>query len=374
MSCRLSFWLLLSLSGSALAQVSPDLPGTVVSYSPSSSAKYVGSPGLAKLPDGTLVASHDEFGGGSSMNTSAVTRVFRSTDGGLIWTPAAVINGAFWSSLFFHRDELYLLGENRQYGDVVIRRSSDGGLTWTNPASATTGLLAGGSQYHGAPMPVIEHAGRLWRAMERRDPASGWAPNFRAAMMSAPADANLLDAGQWTFSNLLPSQPSWLGGEFGGWLEGNAVVDPAGNLVNLLRVDHPDHPEKAAMLTVSANGQTIAFNPATGFVNLPGGSKKFAIRHDPESNRYWSLANRVPAAFQSGSHPGSTRNTLSLVSSANLRDWIDHGTVISHPDITRHGFQYVEWLFDGDDRSGAYCEVTCTRTPRVTASDVNISA
>lgn len=349
MTRRLSHLALLAFPFAALAQVSPDLPGTLVSYSPSSSNKYVGSPGLAKLPDGTLVASHDEFGGGSTMNTSAVTRVFRSTDGGLTWTPASVVDGAFWCNLFVHRGALYLLGVNRQYGDVVIRRSTDGGLSWTSPVNAGSGLLAGGGQYHCAPMPVIEHGGRLWRAMERRDPASGWAPNFRAGMMSVPAGADLLDSSQWTFSNLLQSQPSWLGGEFGGWLEGNAVVDPAGNLVNLLRVDHPDHPEKAALLTVSANGQSTGFDPATGFVDLPGGAKKFAIRHDPASNRYWSLANRVPAAFQAGRHPASTRNTLSLVSSANLRDWTDHGTVLSHPDPTRHGFQYVEWQFDGDD-------------------------
>jgi hypothetical protein len=31
-------------------------------------------------------------------------------------------------------------------------------------------------------------------------------------------------------------------------------------------------------------------------------------------------------------------------------------------------------LLAGCDRSGEYSEVTCTRTPRVTASDVNISA
>lgn len=349
MTRQLPCFILLGLSVAASAQVSPDLPGRLVSYSPSASSKYIGSPGLAKLADGTLVASHDEFGGGSSMNTSAVTQIFRSTDNGVSWTPAAVVNGAFWSNLFVHRGALYLLGVNRQYGDVVIRRSSDGGFTWTAPDSADTGLLAGGGQYHCAPMPVIEHAGRLWRAMERRDPASGWAPNFRAGMMSIPTGADPLDASRWTFSNLLPSQSSWLGGGFGGWLEGNAVVDPAGNLLNLLRVDHPDHPEKAAMLSVSPDGLATAFDPATGFVDMPGGSKKFAIRHDAVSNRYWSLANQVPVAFQAGRHPASTRNTLSLVSSADLRQWTDHGTVISHPDPTRHGFQYVEWQFDGDD-------------------------
>lgn len=349
MRCLFPCLAFLACSFAAVSQVSPDLPGTLISYSPSASNKYIGSPGLAILPDGNLVASHDEFGGGSTMNTSAVTRVFRSTDRGRTWTPAAVINGAFWSNLFVHRGALYLLGVNRQYGDVVIRRSDDGGSTWTSPGSASTGLLAGGGQYHCAPMPVIEHGGRLWRAVERRDPASGWAPNFRAGMMSAPAGADLLDAAQWTFSNLLPGQSTWLGGKFGGWLEGNAVVDPAGNLVNLLRVDHPDHPEKAALLTVSASGESTGFSPFTGFVDMPGGAKKFAIRRDPVSNRYWSLANRVPADFQSGRHPASTRNTLSLVSSADLRGWTDHGTVLSHPDPARHGFQYVEWQFDGDD-------------------------
>ncbi len=340
---------LLGLCLTAIAQVSPNLPGTLISHSPPPSNKFVGSPGLAKLPDGTLVACHDEFGGGSSQNSSGVTRVFRSTDGGLTWSPAAVINGAFWSNLFVHEGALHLLGTSHQYGNAVIRRSNDGGTTWTTPASATSGLLAGGGQYHCAPMPVIEHAGRWWRAMERRVPASGWAPNFQAGMMSAPAHGDLLDAGRWTFSNLLPGQAAWLGGKFGGWLEGNAVVDPAGRLVNLLRVDHPDHPEKAALLSVSPDGRTIAFDAATGFVDFPGGAKKFAIRHDPASGRYWSLANRVTAEFQTGRHPASTRNTLSLVSSDNLRDWSDHGTVISHPDVTRHGFQYVEWIFDGDD-------------------------
>ena len=343
------FLALFAFPFAAVAQVSPDLPGSLVSYSPSASSKYIGSPGLAKLADGALVASHDEFGGGSSQNTSGITRIYRSTDRGLTWTPAAVIDGAFWSNLFVHRGALYLLGTTHQYGNAVIRRSNDGGFTWTSPGSASTGLLAGGGQYHCAPMPVIEHGGRLWRATERRDPASGWAPNFRSGMMSAPAGADLLDAAQWTFSNLLPGQSAWLGGNFGGWLEGNAVVDPAGNLVNLLRVDHPDHPEKAALLSVSADGLTTSFNPATGFFEMPGGAKKFAIRHDPASNRYWSLANRVPADFQAGRHPASTRNTLSLVSSADLRAWTDHGTVLSHPDPTRHGFQYAEWQFDGDD-------------------------
>jgi hypothetical protein len=321
----------------------------MIAYSVPSSNKFIGSPGLAKLPDGTLVASHDEFGGGSSQNTSGITRIHRSTDGGLSWSPAAVINGAFWSNLFVHQDGLYLLGTTHQYGNPVIRRSNDGGQTWTTPTGASTGLLASNGQYHCAPMPVVGHNGRLWRAMERRDPASGWAPNFRAGMMSVPVNADLLDASQWSFSNFLPSQPTWLNSQFGGWLEGNAVVDPAGNLVNLLRVDHPGFPEKSAMTRISPDGKTLSFDPVSDFIEMPGGAKKFAIRRDPTTGRYWSLANSVPLVYQTGRHPASTRNTLNLVSSGNLRDWSDHGIVLQHPDVTKHGFQYVEWQFDGND-------------------------
>jgi hypothetical protein len=43
------------------------------------------------------------------------------------------------------------------------------------------------------------------------------------------------------------------------------------------------------------------------------------------------------------------RNTLALLCSANLRDWELRCVVLHHPDAKRRGFQYVDWLFDGDD-------------------------
>lgn len=99
----------------------------------------------------------------------------------------------------------------------------------------------------------------------------------------------------------------------------------------------------------SADGQTITFNPASDFIEIPGGAKKFAIRRDATTGRYWSLVNVVPPIDQSGRHPASTRNTLNLISSENLRDWSDHGIVLQHPDVSKHGYQYIEWQFDGND-------------------------
>ena len=46
---------------------------------------------------------------------------------------------------------------------------------------------------------------------------------------------------------------------------------------------------------------------------------------------------------------GGTRNTLGLVSSADLRTWRVHCLLLHHPDRSKHGFQYPDLLFDGED-------------------------
>jgi hypothetical protein len=43
------------------------------------------------------------------------------------------------------------------------------------------------------------------------------------------------------------------------------------------------------------------------------------------------------------------RNTLALVSSPDLRSWTERAVILHHLDRARHAFQYVDWLFDGDD-------------------------
>lgn len=322
------------------------VPGVVVDHSPKSSGRYVGSPAIAILPDGRHVASHDLFGPKSTEHVQAVTRVFRSADRGQTWTHLTDIHGAFWSSLFVHGGALYLLGTYHHYGDAVIRRSSDGGKTWTEPKDSGTGLLLKGN-YHCAPVPVTVHGGRIWRAMEDRMGPGGWGTHFRSLMMSAPVDSNLLHADSWTLSSRLGRDPKWLQGAFRGWLEGNAVVDPAGRLVNILRVACQQG-GKAAIVRISDDGRNAAFDPTDGFIDFPGGAKKFTIRFDSRTERYWSLSNWVPPRHAHEA-AGGTRNTLALVSSANLRRWTINCLLLHHPDRARHGFQYPDWLFDGDD-------------------------
>lgn len=321
------------------------VPGVVINHSPASTRQYIGSPSIAVLPNGEYVASHDLFGPGSNEDR---TLVYASADGSATWQKRAEIEGQFWSTLYVHQGCLYLMGTSRQEGFAVIRRSEDGGRTWTTPRDRTSGLLLDDARYHCAPVPVVVHRGRLWRAMEDAMGGGGWAKHFRAFMMSAPLHADLLRADSWTCSNRLARHPEWLEGKFGGWLEGNAVVTPEGKLVNILRVDCPEHPERAAMVHVSDDGTHASFDPTRDFIEFPGGAKKFSIRYDPVSRYYWSLTNYVPEAYRY--FPvNKTRNTLALIRSRDLRHWEIRAILLHHPDPVKHAFQYVDWLIEGED-------------------------
>lgn len=328
----------------AAKPASPPPPGVVIHHSPPSSGLFVGSPSIVRLPDGALLASHDFFGPRSREYQVARSRVHRSTDGGATWSQAAELEGAFWSGLFLHRGQAYLLGTNRHHGDVVIRRSADG-RTWTPPSV----LLKG--QWHTAPVPVVEHRGRLWRGIEDAMNGDRWGERYRARVLSADLDADLLRPSSWRVTEPpLARVTSWLPGNgFAAWLEGNAVVSPEGELVNLLRVDTPGLPEKAALVRVSADGRSAAFDPAADLLDFPGGAKKFTIRRDPSGPGYWTLATVADPALVGQRRPASVRNQLALLHSPDLRRWEIRAVLLRHPDLARHGFQYADWVFDGDD-------------------------
>jgi hypothetical protein len=320
-------------------------PGVVIDFSPTADKQYIGSPSVAVLPDGSYVASHDFFSPG---NMGDRTHVFRSTDRGQSWTKSAELTGQWWSGLFVHKGKLYLMGTSKAYGACIIRRSDDGGSTWTEPNDETSGVILGEGKYHTSSMPVVIHNGRLWRAMEDGDGPGGWGSHFRAFMLSVPEDADLLNAKNWTASNRLGRDPAWLDGKFGGWLEGNAVVTPEGGIVDILRVDTKTQPEYAAIIEVSADGKQASFDPKSSFIEFPGGAKKFNIRYDAPSEHFWSLANIALPQHAKEVAP-KVRNAVALVRSPDLRTWETRCLLIYHPDVKFHGFQYADWLIEGDD-------------------------
>jgi hypothetical protein len=48
-------------------------------------------------------------------------------------------------------------------------------------------------------------------------------------------------------------------------------------------------------------------------------------------------------------HPASIRNTVALLHSKDLTRWEIRCVLLSHADVRKHGFQYLDWQFDGDD-------------------------
>jgi hypothetical protein len=324
------------------------VPGVVVNYSPASSGIYIGSPGIAILPNGDYIATHDRFGTPVEEQERAATQVFRSTDRGQTWSHLATVPSMYWASVFVHHGELYLLGASKVGGFVVIKRSVDGGKTWSVAQDGQSGILLDDARFSCGALPVVVHNGRIWHAMEDTSGPGGWGEYFRAFMMSAPADCNLLDADNWTHTNRLTRDPSWLNGKFNGWLEGNTVVTPDGHIVDILRTDYRPEGGKAAVITISDDGRNASFDPTTGFIDFPGGCKKFVIRFDPVSQKYWALSNPVLPRHVGG-NPERTRNALGLMCSENLRNWTLRCVVLYHPHTNHYGFQYPDWLFDGED-------------------------
>lgn len=335
-----------------------------VKFQDAATKTYLGSPTFVRLPDGDLLATHDYFGPGCPWNHEGeehLASVYRSSDDGKTWTNMTHIAGAYWGNLFLHRGDVYHLGVSQRYGSIVIRRSEDSGNTWTHPADHKSGLLFRGGplreppNYHCAPMPVLEKDGRLYRAFEDCTPCV-WGSGFQSLVVSADVDTDLLDATNWSMSNKIAFDPAWIPKSWGevpvpGWLEGNVVETPEGELWNMLRFNSKPVVDKAAIVKIHDNGARIMFDPASGLIDFPGGMSKFTIRRDPETGLYLTLTNNnTDPEFP------NQRNVLSLYCSADLLHWTHKQTLIEDDlslsyDASMHltGFQYVDWHIEGDD-------------------------
>ena len=305
-------------------------PGVVVYESADYENEYIGSPSIVISPGGAYVASHDIFGGGPKKNN---VFFYESADRGATWRKISELRGYHWLGMFVHRGALYTMGVRilPQKKLWVILRSSDNGRTWTEPSDKKHGLLLDEFSYHTAPCTVTVHGGRIWRGLE--------GPGLRACLASAPVEADLLDAGSWSYSEPLdsnvPGRKSYL------WREGNPVVTPDGRMVNFIRYDI-ESGDKAAILPLSADRKMLSFNPDKDIIDFPGGACKFTIRFDEKSRRYWTITSPQK-------NPPAYRNVLVLMSSADLRKWTIHTTLHRHHDRIQHGWQYIDWVFEGDD-------------------------
>lgn len=318
--------------GDVVAQVDP--PGVVVNQSPDIKKIFIGNPSIAVLPNGDLVATHDQSGAVAKKNC---TYVFGSSDAGQTWKPLSIVSDQRMSTLFVHRNELYLLGTDRPYGNLVIRKSSDSGKTWTTPRDEKTGLLSSQGLYHTSPVPVTLHQGRLWRSIDRFKEKT-----FQSRVISAAEDADLLDASNWRNSNSIAATSDVLGGQKDRIFQGNIVSKPDGTLVCLQRVNHGFAAEQVAAIEVNSDGSKLAPKIQHEIIEMPGGKAKFTIRFDKSSGKYWAIVNAQREPF-------ALANRIALISSDNLINWKHESEILYHTDSSLRGFSNIDWQFDGKD-------------------------
>ncbi len=342
-----------------------DFPGTVIAESASPLTRSYASPSIVILPDGNYLASHDF--------SSTETAVYRSEDRGLTWSFVSLVPDSHWAGLFVHQGKIYLMGTAKSFGNIVIHKSEDGGFSWSESPNSSTGLLLAG-RFHTGPVPVVIHNGRIWRAYEfSPDPDNE--RDFHAFVLSAPVDADLLNASSWTRSDSLRFDESWLNAKRPNWFEGNMVVTPNGELVDFMRLETwqavngdfniqgsaagiPRY-EVAAKISVSVDGKHVSFNNTSAeYVHFPGAESKFTIRYDPVSAKYWTITSKITTinpGWETFNLPGHQRNVLTLFSSPDLVNWTEcykiirwnEGYVVKTWDV--FGFQYADWQFDGND-------------------------
>ena len=328
------------------------VPGTVVNYLHPEDKKYAFSgqhlctPCILKHPEGYLLASMDLFDSAAPQN---LTIIFRSDDSGESWYHLTELFPCYWGTLFIHKGEVYMLSTSTEYGDLLIGKSQDGGKTWATPS-----VIARGSSHrivpgwHKSSMPVIEHNGRLWCAVDYGSHCSG---GHMSCLASVDAGADILDADNWTITDPLKYSSAWEGAtkwDERGFIEGNAVVAPNGELYNILRYMSdqgiPSH-GFVGMLKADANEpqRMLEFYK---FIPFDGNLSKFDIKRDEKTGLYFTIFNRIKSNSRVG-----MRNTLSIAYSEDLEEWtvLDDLLDYSHLSYKEVGFQYVSFCFDEED-------------------------
>ncbi|WP_342750962.1 hypothetical protein OH491_07835 [Termitidicoccus mucosus] len=379
-------FLLFSFFGRSAA-ADPTGAGVQVSHTPSPDIVYVGGikikrsgqeiyvadPAIEKLANGDYVMAHSLFGAGTNED-SPVSKIFRSTDDGKTWALMKQLNGFQRGSFFVHDNVLYLIGSYTPNGNgsfsVAILKSTDNGATWSTPTDANNGMLISGNT--GTTKTPQIYNNRVWISL-------GTDRAYSAALSS-----DLMKASSWTRSAPTAAKTEaaiakwpapvslYFGGTAGVWSEAQIVASPAHGVTVMPKIqfNSPDAVPHIALFHISADGKTMAFDPAKDFAPLTGTQKKFGATYDPDSGRYYALTNTVLPADKDVIDPNSQRvkhelirNTATLISSGDLYHWDVEKIFIHARDAEHTAWQYFTFIVDGNDLAIA------SRTAFKTADD-----
>ena len=355
---------------------------------------YAYTPGICRLDTGRLVASMDQGGPGvAKLEGPKGLRGFgKDVWQGIVWTSDDL--GVTWIERarfpFMHArpfaagNRVYVLGHD---SDLTIIASDDGGETWSDPVHLTSDQF-----WHQSACNVVYANNAVYLVMERRTRFDhpGWpVSEFAPVLMKGPVDADLTDAGSWTFASELSFYelevtlgnvpvPLFNVGEVSsgrkmnpiGWLETNVVQfrdpnhiwhDSSGR--TLMRA-HTGGTGLACVAKVveDANGQmttSLEQTPAGQpfiFVPCPGGQMRFHILYDEPTELFWLLGSIAtdsmcrPEQMPDNRYnlPNNERHIQGLHYSRNCIDWIPAG-IVAKGNTAGEARNYASMVVDGGD-------------------------
>lgn len=304
------------------------------------SGKYLCSPSLARLDDGSLIAGMDVYG---PQMAQTLTILYKSTDNGASWHYLTDLHPFYWGSLFTHRGKLYMMGLTTEYGNLQLTCSEDGGNTWAVPVTIFYGsnVLCANGGMHRAPMQVVSCNGRLYTTCEY----GCWAKKSHLpSVISIDENDDLMVPENWYSTGYLPYEGKWAqeGGSQGDTMEGNLVIAPDGNMYSYMRW------KIGELLWLKVNtADAEAPLEYIDIISAPVSNSMFRII--PSDGRYLFVTNRK--GERSGKVPCWTyRNVLSLYESKDLKSFALIRDIINFDssDPAKVGFQYPAVIPDGD--------------------------
>ncbi len=125
-------------------------------------------------------------------------------------------------------------------------------------------------------------------------------------------------------------------------IEGSVVLAPDGKLLNIMRFSKRGYAIKYEIDTKDTEKQ-LKYD---GLIKPNVGESKFEIQYDEVSKRYYTIASYMHKECNSWA-----RNLLSLITSSDLETWEHIIDIVDYTDKDweKYGFQYVDFLFDGED-------------------------
>lgn len=319
--------------------------------------------GLFRSPAGVLIAASalDDNPTSSTFGVTGTTsQFFRSSDGGLTWSASSAVTG-YCMTLFNVGSDIYAMTLTEQHGSVQIRKSTDDGLTWGTATTLLTQGTAGAEpNYYVVPPAPLITGGRVYVPITNTPDASvSFVDDCKVTLLHAATSDDLTNIASWTHSGHVQLSGGVTTGdtEVGFW-EPNILFDKNGDCKIVCRVKSDLRLNLSAVIDVTLGASaSLSYNTSTGIRTMPGGHVFFKVLIDPVTDNYLSITTRNTLGNSSVTQYNQ-RTILSMIQSEDLSTWTQVADIVREPQFDTDykaytaGWQYSDWLFDGDDIIG----------------------